>query len=98
MTTNNPNLIETSLWQRLIRPEEGTFSRDAAQSLLRLSFSDKDRNRMIDLAERNQQGLLKRKEKKELEEFIRVGDVLGMIHSKARQSLNRMNSGTAKHG
>jgi hypothetical protein len=79
---------ENNIWQRLIRPDEATLSKEAARSLLAVAFSEKDRTRMNDLAERNQRGELNRNETRELNAFIQVGEVLGLIHSKARQSLN----------
>jgi hypothetical protein len=60
---------------------------DAAQALLRLDFASADRRRMNRLAEKNRQGRLSPREEQELDSFIRAGQLLGILQSKARQSL-----------
>ncbi len=84
-------VAEGRIWQRLIQPGEATLSPEAAKAWLAVRFGTEDRSRMEALAQRNQEGKLKAKEKRELAEYIRVGDVLGLIHSKARQSLKKAN-------
>ena len=55
-----------------------------------LSFSlldEEDQNRMSELAERNQDGSLSSDEKTELENFVKAGHLLALLHSKARKTL-----------
>src|SRR5207244_9237542 len=44
---------EAAIWARIIDPQKNGLSREAAQSLLQLTFSDWDWARMNELAERN---------------------------------------------
>lgn len=92
------NTTEGTIWRRLIRPEQNTLSAAVARALLRISFSESDRARMEDLAQRNQRGQLSRGEQKELRSFVKVGDVLGILHSKARQALKKGNGRMKVHG
>ena len=80
---------EAALWARVIGPEKNGLSAAAARSLLELSFSKGDVARMNELAQKNQQGLLSDAEREELEAYVKVGDVLSLLHLKARKSLQR---------
>jgi hypothetical protein len=52
-----------------------------------LDFSKADRERMNELAARNRDGRLSPHEDEELDNYIWVGQILGILQSKARQSL-----------
>ncbi len=78
---------EAAIWSRVIEPEKNGLSPDAARSLLELRFSKADKVRMNHLARKNQEGLLSDKERQELEGYVKVGDVLSLLHLKARKSL-----------
>jgi hypothetical protein len=70
-----------------MEPEKNGLSRVAAQSILKLSFTERDKARMNELAEKNQEGLLTPEERAELESYVKVGDVLSLLHLKAKKSL-----------
>ena len=78
---------EAAIWARVIDPEDDGLPRAAARALLGLTFSDWDQDRMSELAEKNREGLLTADERRELEGYVKVGDVLSLIHLKARKSL-----------
>ena len=80
--------------RRVVDPDQPFLSPDAARAILRLSFSAADRKRMTQLAGKNRSGTLKPAEEMELDNFIRVGQTLGILQSKARRSLRA--SRTAK--
>ena len=80
---------EATLWRRLIMPEKDGLSPEAARSLLQISFSDADVARMNELAQKNRDGLLCDEERQELEAYVKVGDVLSLLHLKARKSLKK---------
>jgi hypothetical protein len=80
-------ISEAAIWKRVIMPEKNGLSHAAARSLLKLRFSKADKDRMNDLARRNQEGLLSTSERDELEGYVKVGDVLSLLHLKARKSL-----------
>jgi len=78
---------EAAIWARIIEPEKNGLSPAAARSLLELRFSEWDLARMNELARKNQDGLLNDAEREELEGYVKVGDVLSLLHLKARRSL-----------
>jgi hypothetical protein len=78
---------EAAIWSRIIEPEKNGLSPEAARSLLALGFSEEDKARMVELARKNQEGLLTDEEREELEGYVKVGDVLSLLHLKARKSL-----------
>jgi hypothetical protein len=80
-------ISEAAIWKRVIEPEKNGLSPAAARSLLKLRFSKADKDRMNYLARKNQEGLLSTSEREELEGYVKVGDVLSLLHLKARKSL-----------
>ena len=56
-----------------------------AHAILRLQFSPADRRRMNRLAETIHHGKLTPSEDEELNNYIRVGQILGILQSKARR-------------
>jgi hypothetical protein len=78
---------EAAIWARIIEPEKNGLSSTAARSLLELRFSEWDLAHMNELAQKNQDGLLNDAERQELESYVKVGDVLSLLHLKARRSL-----------
>jgi hypothetical protein len=86
---------EAMIWARVIALEDNGLSPEAARSILELRFSEKDKARMKELAEKNQEGPLTETERQELEGYVKVGDVLSLLHLKARRSLKRRRRWTA---
>ncbi len=75
-----------AILRRVVDADDEALSAEAARALLRLQFGKKDRARMNRLAERNRAGKLKPNEAAELDNYIRVGQTLGILQSKARRS------------
>lgn len=88
-TPETTGAIEGKIWTRLIQPGNGTFRKAAAQAILAVNFTDAEKARMHDLAERNGAGKLSPSEKAELEGYIRVANVLALLHARARRSLKK---------
>lgn len=65
------------------------FDASAAQAVLGLRFSEKQRQRMLDLADRNNRGELSGDELRDMESYQRVASFLSLWHSKARLTLKR---------
>lgn len=86
---SNTNNNEADILERIIVPAQPCLSPDAARSILSLSFSQMDRERMHELAEIAQAGTLSPDEQAELDSYERVGSLLGILQSKARISLNQ---------
>jgi hypothetical protein len=79
-----------SLWERLIEPEENEMTAEAARYLLTLKFPAADIDRMNELAAKAREGTLTPDEVDELEAYIRVGNRLSILKSKARQYLAQL--------
>ena len=77
---------EAAIWERIIH-QDRPMTRQVAQSILRLEFSEHDVQRMHELAERNRMGELAAGEDEELDNFCRVGTTLSLMKSRARQVL-----------
>jgi hypothetical protein len=65
-------------------PASDDLSREWARHALTLGFKEDDQARMRDLAARNQEGALSLEEREELENYVSVGHLLALLHSKAR--------------
>jgi hypothetical protein len=78
---------EMAILRRVVDPDRPYLSEEAARAILRLGFSASDRTRMNRLAAKNRNGKLKPAEEEALNNYIRVGQVLGILQSKARQTL-----------
>ena len=85
--TATATTCELAILRRVVDPERPFQTADTARAILRLRFSASDRARMNRLAAKNRQGNLKPEEEVELDNFIRVGQTLGIFQSKARRTL-----------
>jgi hypothetical protein len=88
MQTTATPLTEAEIWGRIIMPEKNGLSPETARSLLELTFAEGDRARMNDLARKSREGVLSDDQRKELALYVKVGDVLSLLHLKARKSLD----------
>ena len=88
MQTTVTPLTEAEIWTRIIMPEKNDLSPETARSLLELTFAEGDKARMNDLARKNREGGLTDDERKELALYVKVGDVLSLLHLKARKFLD----------
>jgi uncharacterized protein YnzC (UPF0291/DUF896 family) len=79
---------ETAIWERVIDPNEDDLSPEAARFLLRLDFGEPDHARMEELAQKSNDGTLTADERLELQNYVRIGNVLALMQSKARLSLH----------
>lgn len=61
------------------------MSQDVAQYLLSIDFEPSDIERMNFLSKRARQGILTPEETAELDSYLHVGMLLGIMQSKARQ-------------
>lgn len=84
---------EMAIFRRLVEQDEPRLSGEAAQAILQLAFSPTDRTRMNRLAEKNRRGKLTPIEDEELNNYIRVGQILGILQSKARRAVSRDDEG-----
>jgi aminoglycoside phosphotransferase (APT) family kinase protein len=83
---------ELQILSEVINSEVGDLSASVAQALLQWRFTQSARDRMTELAERNQRGDLSESEREELDRYLRVGGLVNLVQAKARLSLQK--SGT----
>lgn len=89
MTT--PTIISPiAILGRLFDPERLDLSPEAATSLLKLEFEQRDRDRMHELLVKNQADALTSDERAELESYRQVACILDLIQAKARLVLSRL--------
>jgi hypothetical protein len=70
----------SAIWSRIVKPE-------LARAILRLDFDTEDHRRVDELSAKARKGTLTPEERAELDEYIRVGNELAVLQSKARLSL-----------
>jgi hypothetical protein len=80
-------ISEIAIFARLIKADDGDLSRELARYILTLGFDEPDQARMRELAERNEEGALSSDEQRELQNYVKAGHMLALLHSKARRSL-----------
>ena len=81
---------ESAILSRIIEPENGDWSKEAAESILKLRFPSADTARMNELAGKARQGSLSADEQLETEGYMRAGRLVELLQSKARISLKRV--------
>jgi hypothetical protein len=89
-TTDRPT--EAEILERVIAPAAADLSPAAARSLLTLAFDRPTTTRIRQLLRRNNRGTITADDRVALERYLRVGQLLDLLHVKARLSLK----GTAK--
>jgi len=82
-------VTEAEIFSRLIDASNPTLTPAAAAGILQLDYSETDHARMTELSEKSNAGTLTPEERRELESYVFVGDVLSMMKSKARLSLRK---------
>ena len=83
---------EATILSRVIEPRRGTWSKEAAESILKFDFPPSDIRRMNSLAAKARQGELTAEEEAELDSYREAGRILELLQSKARLSLKRLGS------
>lgn len=78
---------EGAIWARIVDPETGDLTREAAQTLLQFDFNPADQRRMEELAQKASSVALTPAERRDAETYNRVAHLLALLQSKARQSL-----------
>lgn len=74
---------------RVLTNGHSGFTPEVARYLLSVSFSKEDKARMHELAVKNREGKISPQELEELDSYIRAGDLLAILQSKARTTLKQ---------
>jgi hypothetical protein len=80
----------SAILNRLIDPEAENLSPEAARSLLQLDFAEMDHQRMSELSLKAQSAEFTDSEREELQEYLHIADLLAVLQSRARRSLQRL--------
>jgi hypothetical protein len=88
-TTAFPPTTEAAIWARVINPN-GELTPAVARAILKLEFSNDDQERMHELSQKAQEGVLTAGEQFEIDNFERVGNMLAIWKSQSRRLLNRV--------
>jgi hypothetical protein len=84
-----PESVGTAVLEQLAELEVRSISPETARKLLQFRFDPVHHDRVNVLSEKAQQGALTSAEQSELDEYIRVGSLLSILQSKARQVLKK---------
>jgi hypothetical protein len=84
--------VQGDVLREILKPGEGTLPPELAEYLLTLRFNDARLARVKELAEKSNDGTLTPSEREEFESYVFLGDLLALIHSKARLSLKNHQS------
>ena len=80
---------ESAIWERVIEPARDQLLPEVATAILRFDFQEADHQRMAELAEKCNEGLLTEDERTEYENYVRIGNVLALMQSMARLALKQ---------
>ena len=80
---------EVALLGRVILPEVGDLSPEAAKALLAFGFTESDHIRMADLSAKAHEGSLAPAEQDQLDSYINVSHFIAFVQSKARASIKK---------
>ena len=75
--------------EALLKPQEAGFSEELARYVLSVHFTEAQKRRYAELADKVDQGGMDIHEQRELESYVCANEMLMMLHSKARISLRR---------
>jgi len=89
---------EAAIFARIWEGNEGGLTLPVAEHVLKLEFNPADAARMQELVERNREGQLTATERAELDNFVKVGDVIAILQSKARKYLKADSTPRPGHG
>ena len=82
---------ETSVLDRLLDPLTRSLTPAAARALVGFRVDAADQARIAELAEKCNEGELNAKERAEYKAYVRAGDFIAMLQSKARRLLKIRN-------
>jgi hypothetical protein len=94
-TKSSASKQETAILKRIVRPQLGNLTPEAANAILDLKLGDQDQERLNALAVKAQDGTLSAEEEAELQVYRVLGRVISMMWSKARVALRKSGVGLA---
>jgi hypothetical protein len=98
LTNSTSKTSEAAIFARVWETSNGGLTPTLARHIVHLGFTPEDQARMHELAVKNQEGRLSETEREVLDNYIKVGDLLAILQSKARKVLKKGKRGTPRHG
>ena len=87
MAVAHAGTSEVAIFGRILEHDQATLNAAAARAILDLDFRQADKDRMSQLLDKAKNGTLSADEEVEIDNYERVGHMLSLMKSKARQSL-----------
>jgi hypothetical protein len=82
-------ITEAGILERVVAPLEKALSPEAATGLLSLKFDDESTRTIRKLLRQNGRGTITSEDRLLLEKFLRIGQLIDLIHAKARLVLRK---------
>ena len=93
MATAHEPTSEVAIFGRILESDQPGVDAAAARAILGLDFKQSDKERMRELLAKSKAGTLSDDETAEIENYDRVGHMLSLMKTKARDSLSIKETG-----
>jgi hypothetical protein len=82
-------ISEADILNQVVGPKKADLSPEAARSFLGFRFDSVTTRRIRQLLQKNNRGTISAAERLTLEKYLRVGQLLDLLHAKAKLSLQK---------
>jgi hypothetical protein len=82
------SITESDILEKVVCPQRGDLSPDAARSLLTFTFDRRNTTAIRALLRKNNRATVSAEERLTLEKYLRVGPLLDLLHAKAQLALH----------
>lgn len=86
---NTTTITEADILSEVVAPDRAGISPEFARAILELQFTDKAQKQIRKLLDKNNKGTIEKAERAVLDKYLRVGQFLDLMQSKARLSLEQ---------
>jgi len=86
---STPSITEADILSKVVGPRNGDLNPEAARSFLDLRFDASATKAIRQLLDKNNRGTISAAERLTLEKYLRVGQLIDLLHAKAKVSLQR---------
>jgi hypothetical protein len=88
-------ITEADILEKVVSPRDADLNREAARSFLGFKFDSGTTRHIRQLLRKNNRGSISAEERIVLEKYLRVGQLIDLLHAKARLSLRE--NGASHH-
>lgn len=85
-------LLDADIFSEIVASDQTRLEPEMSRAILRLKFSEAQNERMRELADKSNRGVLSEDDRQMIESFRRVGNLLALLQSNARLALRSDNS------